>query len=113
MGNPVGRANLFKELRGFRDSANCSAHLVSAVTHGPIITRQALEEIRESVGHAIEHGATVAVYMNSQGRCWRVAEAIECGMGVVKESDQGREGLYYGIDEYVETKFVCLDNLNA
>jgi succinate-semialdehyde dehydrogenase/glutarate-semialdehyde dehydrogenase len=33
--------------------------------------------------------------------------------GGVKESGQGREGSYYGIDEYVETKFICLGNLDA
>jgi acyl-CoA reductase-like NAD-dependent aldehyde dehydrogenase len=36
--------------------------------------------------------APVAVYTNSQGRSWRVAEGIECGMVGVNESGQGREG---------------------
>ena len=57
---------------------------------------------------------------------WRVAEQLEYGMvcindgilstevapfGGVKESGIGREGSRYGIDEYVEMKYVCLAGL--
>ena len=48
--------------------------------------------MRERVGDAVEHGATVAVYTDCQGRSCPVAEAIECGMVGVKESGHGREG---------------------
>ena len=56
-------------------------------------------------------------------RCWRVAEAIEAGMvginegiistevapfGGVKDSGLGREGSSEGLDEYLETKYLCL-----
>ena len=56
-------------------------------------------------------------------RAWRVAEKLEAGMvgvnegifsnevvpfGGVKESGLGREGAAEGLDEYLETKFICL-----
>jgi len=57
---------------------------------------------------------------------WRVAEALESGMvgintglistevapfGGVKESGLGREGSKYGIDEYLEIKYLCLGGI--
>lgn len=60
------------------------------------------------------------------GRIFRVAEAIESGMvcvnsgilsnevspfGGVKQSGLGREGSRYGLDEYLEIKYVCLAGL--
>ncbi|MEP6944066.1 MAG: aldehyde dehydrogenase family protein, partial [Betaproteobacteria bacterium] len=57
---------------------------------------------------------------------WRVAEALEYGMvgvntglittevapfGGVKQSGLGREGSKYGIDEYVEIKYVCMGGI--
>jgi succinate-semialdehyde dehydrogenase/glutarate-semialdehyde dehydrogenase len=61
------------------------------------------------------------------GRAWRVAQALEVGMvginegfissesvpfGGIKESGVGREGGYYGIEEYLELKYVCFGSLN-
>ena len=61
------------------------------------------------------------------GRIWRVAEAIEGGMvgintglisnevapfGGVKQSGLGREGSHYGIEEFVEVKYLCFGGLN-
>ena len=60
-------------------------------------------------------------------QCWRVAEALEVGMvgineglmstveapfGGVKESGLGREGSKCGIEEFLETKFMCFGNIN-
>jgi succinate-semialdehyde dehydrogenase/glutarate-semialdehyde dehydrogenase len=57
---------------------------------------------------------------------WRVAEALESGMvgineglistevapfGGVKESGTGREGSKYGIEEYLETKYLCFGGI--
>ena len=158
------------------------------VTHGPLISRKALEDIKDLVDDAIEHGATVAaggefgegdshyveptilcnvndgmrifkeeifgpiapiykfsteeeaiamandtefglasyLYTSDQGRAWRVAEGIDYGMvginetiiasaympfGGVKESGQGREGSHHGVDEYLETKYLCFGSL--
>ncbi|HEY5642890.1 MAG TPA: NAD-dependent succinate-semialdehyde dehydrogenase [Woeseiaceae bacterium] len=162
--------------------------LDESVTHGPVISKKALADIKELVDDAVAHGATVAaggrfgvqgeqfieptilcnvnddmrifkeeifgpiapiykfsteeeaiamandtefglasyLYSKDQGRCWRVAEAIEYGMvgvnetaissqyipfGGVKESGQGREGSRYGVEEYLETKYICLGDL--
>jgi succinate-semialdehyde dehydrogenase/glutarate-semialdehyde dehydrogenase len=162
--------------------------LDETVTHGPLISRKALEDIKDLVDDALEHGATVAaggefgegdshyveptilcnvndgmrifkeeifgpiapiykfsteeeaiamandtefglasyLYTSDHGRAWRVAEGIDYGMvginetiiasaympfGGVKESGQGREGSHHGVDEYLETKYLCFGNL--
>lgn len=71
-----------------------------------------------------EYGLAGYFYSRDIGRVWRIAEALEVGMvgvntgmlttevapfGGVKESGMGREGSKYGIEEYVETKYICLD----
>jgi succinate-semialdehyde dehydrogenase/glutarate-semialdehyde dehydrogenase len=66
-------------------------------------------------------------YANDLGRVWRVAEAIETGMvgvntglistevapfGGVKQSGLGREGSKYGIEDFLNIKYVCLGGIN-
>ena len=66
-------------------------------------------------------------YSGNLARIWRVAEALEYGMvgineglisteiapfGGVKESGLGREGSHYGLDEYLEIKYLCLGGLD-
>ncbi|WP_027817478.1 NAD-dependent succinate-semialdehyde dehydrogenase [Paraburkholderia bannensis] len=70
-----------------------------------------------------EFGLASYFYSRDIGRVWRVAEALEYGMvgintglisnevapfGGVKQSGLGREGSKYGIDEYVELKYLCI-----
>ncbi len=77
-----------------------------------------------SLANSTEYGLAGYFYSRDIGRVWRVAEALEVGMvgvntgmlttelapfGGVKESGLGREGSKYGIEEYVETKYICLD----
>jgi len=177
-----------EELRAVVGTYKVGDGLDETVTHGPLISRKALEDVKELVDDAIANGATVAaggqfgegdshyveptilcnvnddmrifkeeifgpiapiykfsteeqaiamandtefglasyLYTSDQGRAWRVAEGIEYGMvginetlissayipfGGVKESGQGREGAHHGIDEYVETKYLCFGNL--
>lgn len=65
-------------------------------------------------------------YSQDPAQIWRVAEQLEVGMvgvnegiissvegpfGGVKESGLGREGSKYGIDEYLEIKYVCFGGL--
>ncbi len=65
-------------------------------------------------------------YTRDLGRAWRVAEALEYGMvginegiistevapfGGIKESGIGREGSKYGIDDFLEMKYVCMGGL--
>ncbi|MET3665157.1 succinate-semialdehyde dehydrogenase/glutarate-semialdehyde dehydrogenase [Caulobacter sp. 1776] len=74
------------------------------------------------LANATPFGLAAYFYSRDVGRCWRVAEAIEAGMvgineglistevapfGGVKESGLGREGSSEGLDEYLETKYLC------
>jgi succinate-semialdehyde dehydrogenase/glutarate-semialdehyde dehydrogenase len=70
-----------------------------------------------------EYGLASYFYSRDISRIWRVAEALEFGMvgvntgtisnevspfGGVKQSGLGREGSVWGMDEYLEMKYVCL-----
>src|SRR6516162_2832620 len=74
-----------------------------------------------------EFGLASYFYSRDIGRIWRVAEALEYGMvgvntglvttevapfGGVKQSGLGREGSKYGIEEYVEVKYVCVGGVD-
>jgi succinate-semialdehyde dehydrogenase/glutarate-semialdehyde dehydrogenase len=74
-----------------------------------------------------EFGLASYFYSRDIGRIWRVAEALEYGMvgvntgfittevapfGGVKQSGIGREGSKYGIDEYLEIKYVCIGGVD-
>jgi succinate-semialdehyde dehydrogenase/glutarate-semialdehyde dehydrogenase len=74
-----------------------------------------------------EYGLAAYFYSRDIGRIWRVAEALEYGMvgvntgfittevapfGGVKQSGLGREGSRYGIDEFVEMKYVCMGGID-
>lgn len=71
-------------------------------------------------------GLSAYFYTRDLGRAWRVAEALEAGMvginegiistevapfGGVKQSGLGREGSKYGLDEYVEMKYMMMSGL--
>ena len=73
-----------------------------------------------------EYGLAAYFYSRDIGRIWRVAEALEYGIvginegiistevapfGGVKESGLGREGSKYGLDEYVELKYMMMGGL--
>jgi len=93
---------------------------------GPIAPIFKFETDEEGIDLAnrTEYGLAGYFYSRDIGRAWRVAEALEVGMvgvntgmlttelapfGGIKESGLGREGSKYGIEEYVETKYICLD----
>jgi succinate-semialdehyde dehydrogenase/glutarate-semialdehyde dehydrogenase len=76
-----------------------------------------------SMANDTEFGLASYLYSRDVGRIFRVAEALESGMvcvnsgilsnevspfGGVKQSGLGREGSKYGIDEYLELKYLCL-----
>ena len=76
-----------------------------------------------AAANSSEFGLASYFYSRDIGRIWRVAEALEFGMvgvntglmtnevapfGGVKQSGLGREGSSWGIDEYLEMKYVCL-----
>lgn len=93
---------------------------------GPIAPIFKFETDEEGIALAnrTEYGLAGYFYSRDIGRVWRIAEALEVGMvgvntgmlttelapfGGVKESGLGREGSKYGIEEYVDTKYICLD----
>lgn len=95
---------------------------------GPVapIFRFETEEDAIRMANDTEFGLASYVYTNDLGRVWRVSEGIEYGMvgvnetmissevipfGGVKESGQGREGSKYGLDDYLETKYICMGGL--
>ncbi len=95
-------------------------------TFGPVapLIRFDTEAQAVRLANATEYGLAAYLYSKDLGRVWRVAEALEFGMvgvnsglistavapfGGVKQSGLGREGSRYGIDEYLEIKYVCMD----
>jgi succinate-semialdehyde dehydrogenase/glutarate-semialdehyde dehydrogenase len=97
-------------------------------TFGPVapLFRFRTEADAVALANATEYGLAAYFYGRDIGRVWRVAEALEYGMvgintglistevapfGGVKESGLGREGSKYGLDEYLEVKYLCLGDL--
>uniref|UniRef100_UPI0025E70E6E aldehyde dehydrogenase family protein n=1 Tax=uncultured Caulobacter sp. TaxID=158749 RepID=UPI0025E70E6E len=91
---------------------------------GPVapIVKFHTEDEAIHLANATPFGLASYFYSQDVARCWRVAEAIEAGMvgineglistevapfGGVKESGLGREGSSEGLDEYMETKYLC------
>ena len=85
------------------------------------------EEDVIAMANDTEYGLAAYFYARDLGRVWRVAEALEYGMvavnegilstevapfGGMKESGIGREGSKYGLDEFVELKYVLMGGLN-
>ncbi|OIQ97295.1 glutarate-semialdehyde dehydrogenase DavD [mine drainage metagenome] len=75
-----------------------------------------------------EFGLAAYFYSRDIGRVWRVAEALEYGIvginegiistevapfGGVKESGTGREGSKYGIEDFLEIKYLCMGGITA
>jgi succinate-semialdehyde dehydrogenase/glutarate-semialdehyde dehydrogenase len=99
-------------------------------TFGPVapLFRFSTEEEAIAMANDTEYGLAAYFYSNDLGRVWRVSEALEYGMvgvnegvistevapfGGVKESGLGREGSYYGAEEFVEPKYVLMGGLGA
>ncbi|MBR7889678.1 NAD-dependent succinate-semialdehyde dehydrogenase [Marinomonas sp. A79] len=95
---------------------------------GPVAPVFKFESDDEAIAMAndTEFGLAAYIFTNDQSRCWRVSERLEYGMvgvnetaissemipfGGIKESGQGREGSKYGLDDYLETKYICLGNI--
>ncbi len=95
-------------------------------TFGPVISISKFDNDNEVISSANNStlGLASYIYSGSMKRIWKVSEALETGMvgvntgsistevapfGGVKESGLGREGSKYGLDEYTETKYICMD----
>jgi succinate-semialdehyde dehydrogenase / glutarate-semialdehyde dehydrogenase len=80
------------------------------------------------IGNDTPFGLSAYFYSRDIGRIWRVAEGLDYGIvginegiistevapfGGVKESGIGREGSKYGIDDYLEIKYLCMGGVNT
>ena len=96
---------------------------------GPVaaIFKFSTEEEAISMANDTEVGLACYFYSRDIGRIWRVAEGLEYGIvgineglisnemapfGGVKESGQGREGSKYGMDDYLEIKYMCMGGID-
>jgi succinate-semialdehyde dehydrogenase/glutarate-semialdehyde dehydrogenase len=99
-------------------------------TFGPLAPLFRFEDVEDVIAMAndTEFGLAAYFYANDMRRVWRVAEALEYGMvgintglistevapfGGIKQSGMGREGSKYGLDDFVELKYVCMGGLEA
>ena len=97
-------------------------------TFGPLAPLFRFRDEEEAVRMAndTEYGLAAYFYSRDVGRIWRVSEALEYGIvginegiisnevapfGGVKESGIGREGSRYGIDDFVEIKYLCMGGI--
>jgi len=96
---------------------------------GPIapLFKFSTEEEAIAMANDTEFGLACYFYSRDIGRIWRVGEALEYGIvginegiisnemapfGGVKESGQGREGSKYGLDDYLEIKYMCVGGID-
>jgi succinate-semialdehyde dehydrogenase / glutarate-semialdehyde dehydrogenase len=99
-------------------------------TFGPVapLFRFDTEEQAIQMANDTEYGLAAYFYSRDIGRVWRVADALEYGIiginegiistevapfGGMKESGIGREGSKYGIEEYMEIKYLCMGGVEA
>ncbi len=102
--------------------------IVSQEIFGPVASLIKFETDDEAIALANSTPFGLAAYLFSQNiqRAWKAAERLEAGMvgvnegifsnevvpfGGVKESGLGREGAAEGLEEYLETKFICLGGM--
>lgn len=128
-GKRQGRAGFFFEPTVLVD-ASPDMLIAHDETFGPVAPLFPFNDDREAVvlANATAYGLAAYFYSRDIGRIWRTAEALEYGMvgintgrmsseaapfGGVKESGVGREGSKYGIEEYLELKYLCLGGLGT
>ena len=102
--------------------------LMNEETFGPVapLTRFSSEQEVIAMSNDTEFGLAAYFYTRDLGRAWRVAEALEYGIvgineglistevapfGGVKQSGIGREGSKYGIEDYIEVKYLCMGGI--
>ena len=99
-------------------------------TFGPLapLFRFKTEDEAIRLANATEFGLAAYFYSRDIGRVWRVSEALEYGIvgvnagiisaaeapfGGLKESGLGREGSKYGVDDFLEIKYLCLGGIDS
>ena len=98
-------------------------------TFGPLAPLFRFKTEAEAIAMAndTEFGLAAYFFSRDMGRVWRVSEGLEYGIvganvgiistevapfGGVKESGIGREGSHYGLDEFMEVKYICMGGVN-
>ncbi len=115
---PTVLLNATREMRVFREEI-----------FGPVspLFRFKTEAEAVEMANDTEFGLAAYFYTRDLSRSWRVGEALEYGIvginegaisnemapfGGIKESGNGREGSKYGIDDYLEIKYMCMGGLD-
>jgi succinate-semialdehyde dehydrogenase/glutarate-semialdehyde dehydrogenase len=109
---------------------NDDMRVFSEEIFGPVAPLFKFKTEQEAIAMAndTEFGLACYFYSRDVGRIWRVGEGLEYGIvginegiisnemapfGGVKESGQGREGSKYGLDDYLEIKYMCMGGIDA
>jgi len=123
-GRPHAKGGLFYEptvLTGLRDDSP----LATEEIFGPVFAIYSFKDEEEVIARAnqTEFGLVAYAYTSALGRSLRLSRQLEAGMvilnsgsvgtasvpfGGIKQSGYGREGSYYGIEEYVQVKYVLM-----
>ncbi|AMR78732.1 NAD-dependent succinate-semialdehyde dehydrogenase [Cupriavidus nantongensis] len=107
-------------------NATSSMRVAREETFGPLapLFRFTSDEEVVAMANDTESGLAAYFFSRDMAKIWRVAQALEYGMvgintglisnevapfGGVKQSGLGREGSRHGIDEYLETKYLCME----
>ncbi|MGW8194710.1 MAG: NADP-dependent succinate-semialdehyde dehydrogenase [Desulforhopalus sp.] len=109
-------------------NATVNMRIAKEETFGPVapLFRFKTDEEAVKMANDTEFGLASYFYTQNLARAWKVSEALEYGMvgvntglisttiapfGGVKESGLGREGSKYGMDDYLEIKYVCMGEI--
>jgi succinate-semialdehyde dehydrogenase/glutarate-semialdehyde dehydrogenase len=127
-GNRSGLGSCFIEPTVLTD-VTADMRVFTEEIFGPVAPLFRFRTEQEAIDMANDTPFGLASYFYSRdiGRVWRVAEALEYGIvginegiisnamapfGGVKESGQGREGSKYGMDDYLEIKYLCMGGID-
>lgn len=123
-GKPHAKGGLFYEptiLTDVKDDSSISRTEI----FGPVFALYTFDREEEAIrrANATEFGLVSYAYTNDYGRAFRLSKQLQAGMvilnsgavgtasapfGGIKQSGYGREGSYYGIEEYVQVKYVLM-----
>lgn len=128
-GQPHALGGLFYQPTVVRD-ANADMAFATEEIFGPVapVFKFSTEQEAIDMANATEYGLAAYFYARDLGRVWRVADELEYGMvcindgilstetapfGGMKESGNGREGSKYGIEEFIEIKYLTMAGLKS
>jgi len=128
-GNRHALGGLYFEPTVIRD-VPLNARVLKEEIFGPVapVIKFETEQQVIDLANDTEYGLASYFYARDIGRVWRVAEALETGIvgvnegvtsaveapfGGMKQSGLGREGSRYGLDEYLESKYVLMGGLGS